>query len=66
MSTMRWQMSESTKKGHRAKNPMTELKNTLAGFKSKLDEAGKKISQVKDRAVKLTQSEKHSEYSLRD
>lgn len=45
---------------------MTELKNTLAGFKSRLDEAGKKISQLKDRAAKLTQSEKHSEYSLRD
>ena len=43
---------------------MTELKNTLAGFKSRLDEAGKKISQLKDRAAKLTQSEKHSEYSL--
>lgn len=47
---------------------ITEPKNTLEGFNSKLDEAEERIRQLEEKAVELTQSEneKKSEDSLRD
>lgn len=51
------------------KNTITEVKNTLPGFNSRQDEAEEWISELKDRAIKLTQSEnekKKREKSLRE
>jgi len=43
------------------KNTITELKNILEGFKSRPDEAEELISDLKDRAVELTQTEQQKE-----
>lgn len=58
-----------SKRGHRTKNTITELKNTLEGFKSKLDEA--KDSWTWSQSSGIHQSEKlkkwlKSKDSLRD
>ena len=37
------------------------MKNTLEGFKSRLDEAEEQISNLEDRAVELTQTEQQKE-----
>ena len=40
---------------------ITELKNILEGFNSKLNKVGKKISDLEDRTVELTQTEQQKE-----
>lgn len=46
---------------------VTELKNTLDGFDSRLNEAEERIGELEDRAMELTQSEQEkNEDSLRD
>ena len=37
---------------------MMELKNTVEGFKSRLDEEEERISELKDQAVKIRTAEK--------
>ena len=36
---------------------VTELKNTLVGFNSRLDETEERVSELKDRVEELTKSE---------
>ena len=43
----------------------TELKNTLEGFNSRLDEAEERISQLETKAVELTQSEQQKEKRMK-
>ena len=43
------------------KNAITEPKSTPEEFNSRLDEAEKRISEIEDRAVELTQSEQQKE-----
>jgi len=40
------------------KNAITELKNILNGFNSRPDEREERLSDLEDRAVELTQSDK--------
>lgn len=40
---------------------ITELKNTLEGFNSRLDEVKEQISTLEDKAVELTQTKQQNE-----
>ena len=42
-------------------NTITQLKNTLDGFNSKLDKTVERITDVEDKAVELTQLEQQKE-----
>lgn len=43
------------------KNTVTQLKHSLQGFKNRLDEAGERISELKDMPLEAIQSEAHKE-----
>lgn len=47
------------------KNRVTKLKNTQEGFNSTLNEAEERVSDLKDRAVEMTQIEEQGEKTLK-
>lgn len=67
-------MKKAPNRNHRnLKNKITELKNLIVEFNTKLDQVEEKISEHEDRAVQFIQSEeqkeirmKNNEESLRD
>lgn len=46
------------------KNIITEMKNTLEGFNSRLIEAYKWVSELEDKATKLTQTKQEKEKGI--
>ena len=60
ISTKRWKIPKY-QTNHRAEDKIIELKISIEGFDSRLNEAKERISELKDRAVEFIKSEEQKE-----